>query len=272
MPKSETLTNALVTERREVHSELIFLKVAPDGWQMEPFAAGKFAVLGLPGRAPRCENSEPDVQPVDQDKLIRRAYSIGSGPNDTDELEFYISLVASGGLSPRLLALQEGDRVYMAPKTKGTFTLEGVPDDQNLVLISTGTGLTPYVSMLRGQALENGRKVAVFQGVRHSWDLGYDSVMRALCEKHSNLTYESTVSRAHLEKEPWEGNKGHVQELWKAGVLEQRWGFRPKPEDTHVFLCGNPGMVAGAQELLEAEGFALHSKSKPGNIHVEKYW
>ena len=272
MPTTDTLTNALVTERREVHSELVFFKIAPDGWQMEPFSAGQFAVLGLPGRAPRCENSEPDVQPVDQDKLIRRAYSIGSGPTDTDELEFYISLVASGGLSPRLLALQEGDRVHLAPKVKGAFTLSGVPEDQNLVLISTGTGLTPYVSMLRGPALQADRKVAVFQGVRHSWDLGYDKAMRALQEKHANLTYQSTVSRAHLEKEPWEGNKGHVQELWKAGVLQEHWGFLPKPENTHVYLCGNPAMIEGAQEMLEQEGFTLHSKGKPGNIHVEKYW
>ena len=270
---TEIQINAVVTARVEVHSELVFLKVVPDGWDLGEFSAGQFAVLGLPGKAPRCENSEPDVQPVDQDKLIRRAYSIGSASDQTGELEFYISLVASGGLSPRLLALREGDRVYLSPKVKGSFTLDAVPDDKNLVLISTGTGITPYISMVRSQAMATtGRKVAILQGVRHSWDLGYDEVLQGLLAQHADLSYLSIVSRPAQEKTPWQGHTGHVQELWKGGALEKTWGFSPSPEDTHVFLCGNPGMIEGTQVLLEGKGFNLHSKSKPGNIHVEKYW
>lgn len=273
MPKTELKVNALVTERIEIHPDLIFLKVAPDGWEFEPFKAGQYAVLGLPGSAARCENSDPDVQPVDQDKLLRRAYSIGSSGQETNELEFFISLVASGGLSPRLLALRPGDPVYLAPKVKGTFTLEGVPEEKNLVLISTGTGITPYLSMVRGSALAPAtRRVAILHGVRHSWDLGYDEELHRIQKGHINLNYVSTVSRPEHEKTPWEGHTGYVQSLWSSGVLHDCWGFTPSPEDTHIFLCGNPGMTQQAQELLESEGFTLHSKKAPGNLHVEKYW
>ncbi|MFT4648820.1 MAG: ferredoxin--NADP+ reductase [Planctomycetota bacterium] len=272
MPTKEMQTNAQVTKTIEVHSELVILKIAPDGWEFEEFSAGQFAVLGLPGKAPRCKNSDPDVQPVDEDKLIRRAYSIGSAPSEKKELEFYISLVASGGLSPRLLGLKEGDPIFLATKPKGTFTLDDVPEEQNLVLMSTGTGITPYLSMVRGSALDSGRKVAILQGVRHSWDLGYNSELTALQEQHSNLSYRAIVSRPQLEKTPWPGHTGHVQNLWASENPKEILGFEPNPENTHIYLCGNPAMIKSAQEMLEGQGYSLHSKSKPGNIHVEKYW
>jgi ferredoxin--NADP+ reductase len=160
----------------------------------------------------------------------------------------------------------------LGQKPKGGFTLEGIPEDSPLVLVSTGTGLAPYLSMVRGDALAKGRKVAILQGVRHSWDLGYDGELKDLQAQHSNFTYQTIVSRPQQETSPWSGHTGYLQNLWKSGELKPGLGFQPKPSDTHVYMCGNPDMIREFQEILAAEGYAPHSNKSPGNIHVEKYW
>jgi ferredoxin--NADP+ reductase len=80
------------------------------------------------------------------------------------------------------------------------------------------------------------------------------------------------VSRPAEEVVPWSGATGHVQSLWQAGAVAKRWGAAPTPQDTHVFLCGSPGMITEMTSLLVSEGYVEHSPRKPGNVHAEKYW
>ena len=120
--------------------------------------------------------------------------------------------------------------------------------------------------------LDPGRRVAVVHGVRHSWDLGYRSILMAMQHLRANVTYIPVVSRPQAEPVPWKGAVGHVQDVWKSGALEQAWGVRPGPENTHVFICGSPRMSECMLELLAQEGFTEDGKDHPGQIHVEKYW
>ncbi len=270
---NETSMNAHVVQRIELNSTLIILRVAPDGWQFSEFIAGQYGVLGLPGRAPRVAHSDKEETPTDPDKLIRRAYSIGSAPSEPGVLEFFISLVAGGALTPRLFALRPGDPVWLATKITGMFTLQDVPDDQNLILISTGTGLTPYMSMLRSASCAGlRRKVLIMNGARHSWDLGYHEELTSVSKHSDRFTYLPIISRPQAEEVPWDGFTGYVQELWGAGQLEEHWKHSRDPKDCHVFLCGNPSMTREATQMLERDGFKLHSRRDPGNLHVEKYW
>ena len=71
---------------------------------------------------------------------------------------------------------------------------------------------------------------------------------------------------------PWQGAAGYVQDLWKNGVIAQRWGVAPTPENTHVFLCGSPQMIDDTVAMLQTEGYKEHTKKEPGQIHVERYW
>lgn len=266
--------NAIVSARLEVSPGLIILRVTPDGWEIPEFHPGQFAVLALPGRARRYELSSPEEDPPDPDKLIKRAYSISSASLVHEFIEFYIVLLPSGALTPRLFALDVGDRVWLGPKVSGLFTLDDVPPDMNVVLISTGTGLAPYMSMIRSRlALADGRRVAVLQGARHSWDLGYHGELITLTNlSRGQFIYVPTISRPAEEPINWRGHTGHVQDLWASRPLEKAWGFPPAPENTHVFLCGNPGMIEEMEVLLKEEGYAEHSRKSPGQIHVEKYW
>lgn len=269
----EPALNAVIALRTEISPWLIILRVVPDGWQLPDFIPGQFAVLGLPGSAPRCALAEPDETPPDPNKLIRRAYSIASSSLLKEYLEFYIALVTTGALTPRLFALNIGDRIWLSPKITGMFTFDQVPEDQNVVMIATGTGLAPYMSMLSTHLVCGGaRRFAVLHGARHSWDLGYRSELMTLQHLCRNFTYVSVISRPQNEPTPWTGNTGYVQDLWQRGVIERAWGFKPNPENTHIFLCGSPAMIDSAVAMLQGEGFKENTKREPGQIHVERYW
>lgn len=265
--------NAVVTGTGRVAPGLVILRVAPDGWELPDFKPGQFAVIGLPGSAPRCAEANGDEEPSPPDKLLRRSYSIASSSRQKEYLELYVALVRSGALSPRLFALHEGDRVWLSPRVSGLFTLDSVPAHANLVLVATGTGLAPYVSMLRSHLLEEpARRVAVIHGARHSWDLGYRNELTGMQRSFPHLAYIPVVSRPDEEPSPWPGFAGRVQDAWTAGEVARCWGFAPRPEHTHILLCGNPDMVEEMAVLLESEGFRQHSRTAPGQIHAEKYW
>jgi len=285
MEKPPLSLNARLIQRTEVSPGLLILQAAPDGWTLPEFRPGQYTVLGLPGSAPRCvaadseangdgENGE-DGRTTHRDpvKIIRRAYSISSSSVGREYLEFYVMLVRSGELTPRLFALNVGDPLLMGPKITGMFTLDSVPDDQHIVLFATGTGLAPYMSMIRTSLAENRhRRVAVVHGAYHSWDLGYRAELTTLARVCPHLTYVPLISDPDHEPAPWKGQTGFCQDVWKSRAIDADWGFRPSKENTHIFLCGHPGMIQGMLELLTEDGFEPHSRKSPGQIHLEKYW
>ncbi len=269
----EPKPNAVVALRDEISPWLMILRLVPDGWELPDFAPGQFAVIGLPGSVPRCALAEAEDPPPDPAKLIRRAYSIASSSTARQFMEFYIALVTSGALTPRLFSLKIGDHIWLGPKITGMFTFAQVPAGANVLMIATGTGLAPYMSMLSTHLMCGGpRRVAILHGARHSWDLGYRSQLMTLQHLCPNFTYIPTISRPQQEPAPWTGTTGYVQDLWVRGAVDQAWGFHPSPENTHIFLCGAPAMIDETVAMLGQEGYREHSKKEAGEIHVERYW
>jgi ferredoxin--NADP+ reductase len=264
--------NAVLAQRTDLAPGLAVFRIAPEGWTLPDFTPGQFAVIGLPARAPRVALSDPE-EPGDPERMIRRAYSIASSSRQREYVEVFANLVRSGELTPRLFALAPGDRLWLGRKFTGAFTLREVPPHVNVALVATGTGLAPYMSMVRTE-LDCGapRRFAVLHGARHSWDLGYAGELHAMERHCRNFTYLPTVSRPKDETSPWGGASGYVQELWSGGGLARAWGFRPKPADTHVLLCGNPTMIEDMIVRLAAEGFRVNEPGAPGQVHVERYW
>ncbi len=269
---AETTLNAVVTLKNELTPRLMILRVATDGWPLPEFRAGQFIPLGLPGSAPRTVLSEPEAEPADPDKLIRRAYSVASSSRQHEYMEFYIGLVTSGVLTPRLFALDLGSRLWLGPKVSGMFTIDDVAPQKNIVLIATGTGLAPYMSMLSSHLTCGGpQRIAVLHGAFHSGDLGYRSELLTLQHLCKNFSYFATIDRPDEEPVPWTSYTGFVQEIWTRGIIAETWGFRPTPANTDVFLCGNPYMIEDALKLLTQEGFREHTRKSPGEIHIERY-
>ncbi len=265
--------NARVTERVDVAPGLMILRVAPEGWPLPLFRPGQFAVLGLPVEAPRVPLSDQEETSRRPGSMIRRSYSIASSSKQNEYLEFFVTLVRSGELSPRLFALAVGDSVWLGPKITGLFTLDDAPLEADIVMIATGTGLAPYMSMLRTHlAAHESRRWAVIHGARHSWDLGYRAELSTLARTYPDFHYLPAVSRPGEERPPWTGAVGRVQDVWTSGTVESLWGVAPAPEHTHVFLCGNPAMIGDMIDRLGGEGFREHTRRQPGQIHTEKYW
>lgn len=270
--KPKPKMNAVVLQKQELTPQLMILRVATVGWPLPDFIPGQFGVLGLSGSAPRCTLSGPEAYPPEPDDLIRRAYSVASSSLINEYMEFYIGLVTTGSLTPRLFALGVGEALWLSPKVAGIFTLDQVPGERNVVLIATGTGLAPYISMLTSvMTCNSSRKFAVLHGAFHSWDLGYRSELKALQHLCENFTYLATIDRPEEEPVQWTGYIGWVQDLWENGLIAKAWGFEPTPDNTDIFLCGNPHMIDDMVARLTGQGYCEHSRKTPGQIHVERY-
>ena len=188
-------------------------------------------------RGPEADEEDP---PPDPDRMIRRAYSIASSSLEHDYLEFYVNLVSSGELTPRMFALAHGARIFLGPKATGMFTLDRVPEGKAIALVATGTGLAPYVSMLRTILVGDGnRRIAVLHGARYSWDLGYRGELESLARIRPNLTYLPSITRPARDPH-FTGATGRLQALIADGILEKASGVALDPKRTDVFLCGNP--------------------------------
>lgn len=264
--------NAIVSQCDRLTPRLMIMRVEPDGWELPHFEPGQYIVLGLPPTAERCALSAEDPVPPKPGRMIRRAYSIASSSASGEYMDFYVRLVSTGALTPRLFALDVGDRLWLSDHPVGMFTLADVAVDHDIILIATGTGLAPYMSMLASQ-LECGasRRFIVLHGADHSWDLGYRSELDALQHLCNNLTYVPTLALAEQEPVPWRGRSGWVQDLWSEGVVKEIWGEPPDPVTTDVFLCGVKGMLDDMLPLLIADGFVERTRHQPGQIHLERF-
>jgi ferredoxin--NADP+ reductase len=263
--------NATVTGREAINPQLLVLRVEPDA-PLFQFTPGQFAVLGLLGGEPRVVEAAAEDPLPQPDKLIRRAYSIASSSLERRYLEFYLTLITSGQLTPRLFALNYGNRLFLGPKSSGVFTLDRVPPEKSVVLVATGTGLAPYISMLRTMLItETKRRFVVLHGARYSWDLGYRGELESLARLRPNLTYLPTITRPE-EDGRFHGHVGRLQALLAQGVVEKESGVTLDPAQAEVFLCGNPDMVVAVKELLIACGFHVGHGKEAGTIHVEEYW
>lgn len=270
-PPSPTAYNATLVGREEINPQLIISRVRPDG-ELFDFKPGQFAVLGLLGREARVAEADPEDPAPPPDKLIRRAYSIASSSLQKQHLEFYLTLVTSGELTPRLFALGYGARLFLSPKASGLFTLDRVPPGKALILVATGTGLAPYMSMLRTLLIqETQRRFVVLHGARYSWDLGYRAELETLARLRPNFTYLPSITRP--EEDPhFRGLTGRIQTLLEQGIVQTHSGVELAPDQAEVFLCGNPDMIKAAKDLLQARGFTPDQGKNPGTIHIEEYW
>jgi ferredoxin/flavodoxin---NADP+ reductase len=265
--------NATIVSWHPVAGGLAIFRVRPDSGRVPAFEPGQYATLGLPRDHPPV--ADPHEFPCGDPrwkKLWRLDYSIASAATCRDFLEFYAVHVGGGRLTDKLFAAGAGGRVWLDEHIRGEFTLQGVPDDRDLVLVATGTGLGPYMSMLRTyRGRGRWRRLAVVHGVRHAGELGYRDELQQMAAEDSSIAYCPTCSREPAG-EAWDGLRGRVLEHLHPDRFEQVTGFSLVAASCHVFLCGNPEMIRDAQSQLVPAGFALHMQGRPGNLHIEQYW
>jgi ferredoxin--NADP+ reductase len=253
--------NAQVTKKVVLTDFLFRIWLRPDA-KMTGFKAGQFVNIGLPGDG-------PDAKP------IKRSYSLASGENESD-LELYVRLVPEGALTPRLLKLAVGDRLWMDPRFLGHFTLDATKQQaaKELVLIGSGTGLAPFIAMLRSEcAKARYERIVVLHGVRLPEELSYTEELEGYCRQDGKpkVVYLPSCTRPRPE-DKWTGATGRIPSLFDSGLVQECLGGPLDPQRQHFLLCGNPDMIVAMEEWLVAHGHKKHKKSDPGNVHSERYW
>jgi ferredoxin--NADP+ reductase len=263
-----SLYNATVASKIMVTPDLMIIKIDTDEPRKE-FEAGQNTLLGLYGFEKRSSNSEPELDPVENDMLIKRLYSIVSATTETRQLEFYISQVKSGQLTSRLFNLNVGDRVYAGTKITGIFRLDETPEGTDIVMVAAGTGIAPYISFLRSHIIERPEsKMVVIQGGTHQWDLGYYSELTFLENNFANFFYVPTLIDAD---EHWDGYRLCIEDLLKNEVLQNEFNITPDPERTRFFVCGKPDLVSHVAEWLHDFGYTKHHPDDPGEMYIEEF-
>jgi len=293
---------------RRVHDELAVFRVRGDN-KSPPSEAGQYTLLGLGNWEPRLDDtvvrhSTTERRPT----LIRRLYSITcpildddgdiARANDQDWLEFYIALLGNPGddppaLTPRLFALQPGDRLYLGENVRGRYTLASVAPDDDVIFCATGTGEAPHNAMI-AELLASGHRGRIVSTVttRFQRDLAYLSQHREVERRWDNYRYLALTTREPENLDSKSANyigKLYLQDVFgDVDRCRDMIGFVPQPDRAHFFLCGNPSMIGlpkqppsgpavfpqpkGMAELLTERGFRLDEGHALGDVHFEKYW
>lgn len=210
------------------------------------FANGEFVTLGLKREG----------------KLVARAYSIVSTA-DRDHLEFLSIHVPDGPLTSQLAHIQPGHSVWVNSKTTGSLTLNHVLPGRTLYMLATGTGLAPFISLVRDpETYARFEQVVLVHSVRTVAELAYREEFETL--GNPQLRYVPTVTREAFAT-PERG-----AELFRSGLLSQRlWLPAPDPEQDRVMICGNPEMTREMTTHLKDSGWTLTNHRGVGNFSTE---
>ncbi|MBL8889564.1 MAG: ferredoxin--NADP reductase [Planctomycetaceae bacterium] len=219
--------------------------------EVHPFEPGQFLQLGY---------DRPDGH-------LHRPYSVAS-PHETT-LEFFIVLVEQGQLTPWLWQLNPGDQIHVSKKPAGGFTLTKCPEATTIWLIGTGTGLAPYIAMLRRPEIwERYKKIVLVHGIRHASDQAYLEEIAGYSEGFgSQFVFVPVVSREQAAGALF----GRITQCLVDGSLEAM-AQCALTLDSCVMMCGNPDMLDEMERLLGERGLKKHRHSNPGQLVIERYW
>ncbi|QRG08446.1 ferredoxin--NADP reductase [Xanthobacter dioxanivorans] len=206
-------------------------------------------------------------------KPLLRAYSVVS-PNHEDTLEFFSIKVPDGPLTSRLQHLKVGDPIIVGRKATGTLVIDNLRDGENLYLLGTGTGLAPFLSIIRDpETYARFDKVVLVHGCREVQELAYGDLITEDLPAHEflgeeiggKLIYYPTVTRETFR------NRGRVTDLIESGKLFEDIGLPPldRARD-RVMLCGSPQMMVDLRAMLEQRGFEEGNHGEAGDFVLEK--
>jgi len=216
------------------------------------FLPGQYATLGVEGA---------------ENKRFERPYSIVSAPHEP-EIEFFLELVPGGELTPRLYLLQAGDELLMRKSPKGRFTLDAQSGRTNHLLLSTVTGVAPFVSYVRALSRDwrEGRfhgehKLFLLNGASRSEEFGYSQELSRAASEVPWLQYVPTVSRPWEDPE-WKGETGRADDVLRK--YADLWGLNGS--NAVAYMCGHPEMIEHSKGILKRIGFSKESMKE------EFYW
>ncbi|HYY71178.1 MAG TPA: FAD-binding oxidoreductase [Nitrososphaeraceae archaeon] len=268
-----------LTYIRVLKEDLEILRIKPQDCPVPDFKAGQFVTLAV--------NNPADG------KVVRRAYSIASPPEQKKHFELLIRWVKKplpGRLTTQIFNRKEGEEVGWLKPT-GIFTInekmhDGSPDNRRLVLIGGGTGLAPFISYsLHLKAIGSKREIVVLHGASYVDELSHRELLTDLEEESLdkgkdtwNFRYRASISRPHEQfNRSWGGQKGRVESFLRTepgsnkSPLEELVGEQITPENTSFYVCGWQGTVDGVLDFLKPKGFVDERHKRPDGSYEIKF-
>lgn len=250
-----SLSTQNVTEVHHWNDSMFSFKTTRD--RSLRFENGHFLMLGM----------EVEGRP------LMRAYSIAS-PNYGEELEFLSIKVVDGPLTSRLQNIEVGDELFVSSKTTGTLVADHLLDGRNLFLISTGTGLAPFISIIQDPSIyEKFDRVILTHGVRYVSELAYQQFINEHLpantffgdEVKEKLIYYPTVTREEFV------NQGRLTDLMSSGKLFTDTGVeKADPQHDRFMICGSPSMLKDTCEILDRWGFEESLRGIKAHYVIER--
>jgi ferredoxin--NADP+ reductase len=270
---------ATITYVQLLKEDLVIIRMVPDDGQIPEYEAGQFITLGLPN-------------PVEGGKIVRRAYSIASHPENKDYMEFVIRWVRKplpGRLTTQLFNAKEGDEIlWLKPSGKALMINEelanGEKDNRRIICIGGGTGLAPFVSYAQHfHDTEDKREIIILHGASYVDELSYKDLLTSLEDESIakgkdkwNFKYRAAISRPQeWFNRSWSGQIGRVETFLRprdSGMspLEELVGEKITKDNTMFYICGWQGTIDGAMDFLKPKGFVTeHNKREDGSFEVK---
>lgn len=266
-----------LTYIHKLKDDLMICRIVPDSVPVPEYKAGQYIILGMPN-------------PSENNKIVRRAYSIASHPENRDYVELYIRWVRKplpGRLTTQLFNAKVGTPMsWMQPRGNDLLINEelhtGEKDERRIVCLGGGTGLAPFVSMAQHlHTVGDKREIVVLHGASYVDELGYSDLFTNLEEESLdkgkgkwNFTYRASISRPG-ENRDWNGHVGRVENFLKPNSdgrtpLEELVDDEITRENTMFYICGWQGTIDGALNFLDPKGFVTNRKKRQdGSFEVK---
>ncbi|MCK4674665.1 MAG: ferredoxin--NADP reductase [Gammaproteobacteria bacterium] len=241
--------NGKIIEKIQWNERLFSLRIQAE---FDYFEAGQFVRLALD---------------IDGER-VARPYSLVNKPAD-EYLEIYFNIVAEGPLTPKLAELEAGDEVFVTDKANGFLTVDEVPDCKHLWLLATGTGVGPFLSILKGEKVwQRFEKIVLGYSVRDFSELSYQKQISAIEKQYvEQFSFVPFITREKVE-----GTMSRrITACIEDGSFEKRAGVNISDNDSHIMMCGNSAMISSVTKCLEKRDLRKHRRREPGHITTEKY-
>lgn len=211
----------------------------------------------------------------EDNNIVWRPYSIVSADYD-EELEFYSIVVPDGEFTQKLYQLKINDDIYLDKTNYGLLTTDRFEHGKHLWLLSTGTGLAPFISILYDFNIwEQYEKIILVHCAREEPELAYQDLINSFFthEYYADIVKDKLIYVKMLTRDSSGADiYGRITDLLKNNELEQHVGLKINVEDSRIMICGNPQMVDDTRKLLAERGLTISRRAKPGNMAVENYW